>query len=286
MNDRLLKLLDERSITIQEYNLLEQVGHSYWHSNILRNGEPVAGGFGPTKNESRKIAYAEYLERTSFLKIKNSAVEVRKSWGMDLISTGCGFAAGFDLRNTILRSIGEALERWTLSKWIDEDYKLNQLTKIETMPNLDPVSKWFVEQFEDVIFFEKSLAIGYGNQFYRYQIGVSVAVCKTGVFIGSSSQVNDGSVWQHALLESYRHFLMNKNSKPTNLFPDNKVRFFATNKDVAFSQIFKEKIHKWQDPQISFHRNEHFKDQDFFLSRTIINGWRPWNLGPIERFLY
>ena len=74
MNDQPLNILDDPSLAVQEYNLLEQAGLSHWHSNILRNGEPVAGGFGPTKNESRKIAFAEYLERSSFLRIKSSVI--------------------------------------------------------------------------------------------------------------------------------------------------------------------------------------------------------------------
>lgn len=286
MKDDLLKFLTDECVTIQEYNLLDQVGLNYWHSNILKDQSSIAGGFGDTKVTSRKIAYSEYLERSAFLKIKNSSEEVRSSWGMNIIPTGCGFAAGFDQRNTILRSVGESLERWAMSKWIDENFELDQLDKTEIVSNLDVVSKWFVDQFDDVFFFEKDLAVQFGDAFCKYKIGICIGVNALGVYLGSSAQINNGSVWQHALLESYRHFLANKNSRPTNTFPDVKVRFFALNKEVAFAQIFGEKNGNWQIPEISFHRSNYFEENNFYLSRTIINGWKSWNSGPIERFLY
>lgn len=286
MKADLSKLLTDEYVTVQEYNLQHQVGLNYWHSNLLKDGSSVAGGFGETKAISRKIAFAEYLERSSFLKIKNGSNEVRNCWGMNLIPTGCGFAAGFDQRNTILRSVGEALERWAISKWIDENFELNQLSKSEVITNLDLVSRWFVDQFDDVFFFEKNLVVNFGEVFCKYKIGVCIGITSLGVYLGSSAQTNDGSVWQHALLESYRHFLANKNSKPTYSFPDSKVRFFALNKEVALAQIFSEKKSNWQIPIISFHRSTYIAENDFYLARTIIHGWKPWNTGPVERFLY
>lgn len=60
---------------------------------------------------------------------------------MNLVPTGCGFAAGFDQRNTILRSVGKSLESWAMSKWIDENSKLDQLNKTEVISNIDLISK-------------------------------------------------------------------------------------------------------------------------------------------------
>lgn len=274
-------------LILQEYNLFEQVGVDYWHSNILEeNNFSIAGGFGETKDISRKIAYAEFLEKTAFRKIKNGSIEDRLNWGLNIIPTGCGFAAGFNLRNAILRSIGESLERWVMSKWIDEKLKINSLNKKHVLDKLDAASKWFYDQFDEVLFYEKEVAVQYGEIFYTFKIGFSLALKDDGIFPGSSAQTVNGNVWQHSLIESYRHYLAFKNTPSSGVFPDTKVRYFAKNKEIALKQVLNADIIEWPVPQICFHYSEFFKDDDFYLVRTIIKGWKSWNSGSVERFLY
>lgn len=276
--------LDEGSV-VQEFNLLDQVGLSFWHSNIIdKNGVPIGSGFGESQTQSRKIAFAEMLERKSFREIKSSSTEIQKNWGVDIISTGCGFAAGFDLRNSIIRSLGEALERWVMSKWIDDDLYLEEICMSDILNSLDRVSLWFLCQFDSVRFFKKEILVVLNNNFIRFSIGICVGLKDSGAYPGSFYCAFGKSDWQHALLECYRHVLLVKNTVPTNTFPDNKVRFFSKNAHLAIMQIDRKKFKMWGSPEIIFSYNQ--KMRGFYLARTIINGWRSWNSGSLQRFLY
>jgi hypothetical protein len=281
-----LEYLIQQDYSIQDYKLQEETGYEFWHTNILDcNRNPFASGFGENKNFSRKIAYSEFLERSKFREIKNSD-DLNKKWGLSLIQTGCGFAAGFDESNTIYRSLGEALERWTLSKWIDENYKMQQIEYLELVKKLDSASKWFIAQFDNFFFYNKEVLVFVNETPILYSVCATVGLKNGGAFLGSSVQKGKTPNWQHSLLESFRHFLLVKNSKEIGLFPDNKVRFFSKNSNLALDQINCKKNGNWQLPKIVFHNCEYFNDLNFYLARTIVDGWACWKKGPIERFLY
>lgn len=277
--------LDE--VTIQEFNLKNQVGFDFWHTNIMdKTGKPISAGFGDTKDFSRAVAYSEYLERCAFLKIKSGDEIIRNKWGLNIIPTGCGFAAGFNLKNTIQRSIGEAIERWTMSKWIDDSLFIEKIEYTQQEEFLDPVTRWFCSEFDKVDFYKKIIVIQYNQKFLKYEIGFTMAYKDNGIYPGSAYNYLNLNLWQHAMLESYRHYLVIKNNSATNTFPDNKVRFFAENSNIAKNQILNAVNLNWPIPEIEFHANEFDAEKQFHLSRTIVKGWKSWNLGPIERFLY
>lgn len=279
-----IRELENENLVIEEFNLMANAGLEFWNSNILNSERiSIAGGSGPTKDISRKIAFAEYLERSEFRRISESSKSERSQWGLDIIPTGCGFAAGFNLRNTIFRSIGEAVERWVMSKWIDDNFVIK---KVKPIRKLDPVSMWFHNQFDSIDYFKHETIVKVDENFHQFFVGVTVAYKDGGVFIGSSAQFTGGTLWQHALLESYRHFLQFKNGVHTFEFPDNKIRFFAVNKEIAKNQIDKAKFEVWPLPSISFHTAAKIDTRNFYLARTIVAGWSSWSEGPLERFLY
>lgn len=223
-----LELLTKNNYTLQEYNLLEQAGLEYWHTNILdANKVSFSAGFGNNKEISRKIAYSEFLERTKFRELKNSDEFTKTLWGLDKINTACGFAAGFDETNTITRSIGEALERWVLSKWIDENFAMTQALPSQLTAKLDAASKWFSSQFDEMLFFQKDILIFVNINPMIFSICATVGFKNGGAYLGSSVKSGSNPNWQHALLESFRHVLLVKNSQETGRFPDNKVRYFS-----------------------------------------------------------
>ncbi len=277
-----LEILKSKKLVLEEYNLMEQIGHEYWHSNILdQNRNSFASGFGYSNSVSRKIAFSEYLERSSFISIRDGGEEKRTKWGFEINSMGCGFAAGFNLKNTIIRSLGEACERWVLSKWIDDGYFLKE---IEHKMTLEPVSQWFYNQFEKVLLFEKNVLVQFAENFYEFKIGVTAGLKNDGIFLGSSAQLIEGSVWQHALLESFRHLLAANNSVLNDSFPSNRIKFFAKNQSDGLGQIRRAKKMEWPIPSVKFHNHETVGE--YCIARTILDGWVQWNIGSENRFLY
>jgi hypothetical protein len=272
---------------IQEFNLVNEIGEDYWHC-CIQGQNPLdysAAGFSRSKNLARSIAYSEFLERSKFIEIKQLSVLGKSDWGLDLIPTGCGFAGGFNLRNAVIRSIGESLERWCMSKWVDEKYYIEKLDFASI--KLDSPSKWFCNQFESVDFYKLDTIVEYGKKFFKFTIFFTICFINKGAFPGCSFTNSKDENWQHALLESFRHLLVVKNSAPTNTFPDNRIRYFSINAEKAIQQIPQRNEKKdWPYPKIIFHNFKEYKEEKFFLARTIVDGWTSWNKGPIERFVY
>ncbi len=280
------QLLLKFECQIEESIFYEDSFVQFWHSAVIdKNGNPISGGFSFDKMQARKIALAEFIERKKVNELFSISDRSKKIWGFDLIPTACGFAAGFNLQNTIQRSINEAVERWVMSKWIDDGYQIEQMNQSD-IKGLDPASEFFISQFDEVLFFKKEVAIQTNDQFQKITVGQTMGLTEFGIFPGSSAQFSHGQVWQHALLESYRHFLGVKNNPDFSTFPGNKVLFFARNKQIALDQINKATKEIWPTPEIILHQNQSFASDSYFLARTIISGWQSWNLGPIERFLY
>ena len=161
MEKLISELFQNGELQIQETNFLPECGLDFWQSVILNipNQTVISAGFHKDKMQSRKIAIAEYLERTRFTEFRKSSEEIQKKWGLNLIPTACGFAAGFQKENTIRRSIGEAAERWVMSKWIDDDLLIEEIPSEIVTSKLDKISQFFVSQFEQVLFFKKNSSI-------------------------------------------------------------------------------------------------------------------------------
>lgn len=278
---------NESGLKLEEFNLLREVGLDYWHTCILdASGKVISGGFGEGKSISRKIALSEYFERVKVKQLLAMGKSTYVEWGLDQIPTGCGFAVGFDENNVRLRSVGEAIERWVLSKWIDENFRITEISYEEVYAGLDPVSRWLSEQFDQVRFFEKDVIVLFDDEFHKFKIGITVGKKDGGAFLGSSAKISSANIWQHSLLESFRHVLIKMNSAPQKSFPDNRIRYFACNYNSAALQISCATKNTWSMPQISFHKLKFFDAENFFLARTIIRGWTSWHLGPTDRFLY
>lgn len=289
MEEILLKFFSDGNYSIEEANLVIEPKADYWHSTVLdKNGNAVSGGFACDKMQARKIAVAEFLERKSYQSFsKQKHYSINDEWGLNIIPTACGFAAGFDFDNTIRRSIYESVERWVMSKWIDNNLSVEEvkLTSIEN--ELDPISLYFISLFEEVLFFKKEILLMVNDKPISITVAKTMGLTKNGIFPGSSAQYTAGNIWHHALLESFRHLLFVKNNPArNNIFPDNKIRFFANNKNIGLNQIFAEKSSKWPIPSIIFHNCKPFFDNKYFIARTILSGWESWDKGPLDRFLY
>ena len=282
------QLLDSNGLKIEESLLFPESTIQFWHSNIIdSSGHSLGAGFGKDRLYARKIACAEFLERRKFREIAAESNHERDSWGLNQIPTACGFAAGFDRTNTIIRSVTEATERWVMSKWIDDDCKIDEISYATITNELDEASKFMASQFESVRLFKKNVSLKLGDMPVEICVAQTFGLLNDGIYPGSSAQAAVGPIWQHAFLESFRHLLFVRNNpvRPDR-FPDDKIHFFSKNASVALAQIDRTKGNPWPTPVIGFHRIEHFEDFNFFLARTILNGWSSWNLGPMTRFLY
>ncbi len=287
MIDKILAILTGEGFSIEE-TIMSGTQEEFWHSTIIdATGVPFSGGFGKEKMAARKIAVSEFLERRKFFEISDQYHETKKDlWGLSIIPTACGFAAGFNRDNTVLRSIHEAIERWVMSKWIDDHFIIPEVPQSGSA-DLDQVSLFLIGQFDKVMFFRKDILVPFGDKVFRVDVAQTMGISGEGIFPGSSAQYTGGNIWQHALIESYRHLLAVRNNPDRGeVFPENKVRYFAKNADKALAQISRAKQSEWPVPSAVFHRVEAFDGGDYFVARTIFDGWLPWTLGPIDRFLY
>lgn len=284
----LLNRLAGSKISIQETVLPIPGSVNFWHSVILDESQnPLAGGFGEEISISRKIAVAEFFERTLVKNISQNSVDSEK-WKISLVPNACGFAVGFNRDSTILRSISEACERWVMSKWIDDQYFIPEISNNDVEPKLDQASLFFAQNFDSVRYFKIGTLVKVDEKLIEIDVAQTTAIKDGGVYVGYAAKLaGDKKIWQHALLESFRHLLILKNNPPQpGVFPDNRIRFFSKNAAFAFNQIDRAYKKDWPIPRISFHHCEHFDEGNFYLARTIIEGWRPWHEGPLSRFLY
>ncbi len=287
MLDKIDTILKETGNYIQEAQVFGESGEIYWHSSILdKNNHSLSAGFANSRLDARKIAIAEFLERKTCEELSKNP-KGYTDWGFDKIPTACGFAAGFNKNNVIARSIAESAERWVMSKWIDEHYLIEKISANEVHSGLDPISKFFFKQFDEVLFFSKVVLVNLGTSFISINVAQTMGIKNGGIFPGSSAQNTGGSIWQHALLESFRHLLVIRNNEALpGLFPDNRVRYFAQHADIALAQIDRATKIEWPIPSVALHKSESFDNGDYFLARTILDGWKSWHDGPIDRFLY
>ncbi len=281
--DFIKKRLLNENCSIQEASIL-----NFWHSSVLNaKGFPISGGFSLNRLLARKIAVSEFIERHHFLKIKASSQSLQNEWGLNQFPTACGFCSGFNKKNTILRSIQEATERWVMSQWIDNHFFIEEIDEKIVRSQLSQASLFFLSQFDQVLFFRKFVDVPFDNQVFKITVAQTMGIQGDGIFPGSSTRENNGDLWEHALLESYRHLIGTRNNPiRSNQFPDSRIYFFANNKALALKEIYKEKKTIWPEPKIHLHKAVDLYGGHAFLARTILKGWKSWHEGPVDRFLY
>jgi hypothetical protein len=281
-------LLSKMSMTIEESLLFQVDGFEYWQSTVVdKDRFPLASGMANNREQARRIACAEFIERTTYFDLKKEDFATITKWGLDVHPTACGFAAGFDSTNVAHRSICEALERWVMSLWIDDHYYIEKLNEAKINDSVDPFSRFLVSHFDRIEYYLKTVIVPFDSMFLQIQVGQTLGIKGKGVFPGSSAQIGDGNIWQHALLESYRHLMAVKNNPiQGNQFPENRVRYFAENAETAFKAVNRAHKKDWPLPAVSVHQLMQVSGENIFVARTIFNGWKSWSEGPLDRFLY
>jgi hypothetical protein len=267
---------------LQESPIFDNKGKEIaWHCATVTQNEGFSGGFHRDRMTARKIAIAEFIERTYV----NSLFKTNfKEWQFNKVPTGCGFAVGFNKESTTFRSVCEAVERWTLSKWIDEGFIMDKVKPSIKLKS----SIFFSESFESLEYFQKYIAVKINDtQILTINVGAVVGYLGNGAYMGSRASLDIEDVWEHSLLEAYRHFLIVKNSQESSEFPFNRIFHFGRHKEDAVEQIRAANRSCFPVATIDFQKIEPIaEDKNIFIARTILAGGKPWNQGPTSRFLY
>lgn len=256
----------------------EELATSWQVSALDDQGRPLGSGFSKQLSIARKVAIAEFIERNFVLRLKTS--DEGPQWMLNSHPTSCGFAAGFDPLSTKIRSIGEGLERWALAQWLDEGYHLEEemapLWPTECLPLL--------RDFNDVSVFKKDFLYEAENRIIPYQLCVTVAWTQKGAFLGSAVRSSFEEALSHAMVESHRHLLISTQKRNFNIFPYNRIKYFAHHRKEALDIISFDGKATWPTPIVEFQKD--YINELFCISRTIFKDWTPWERGALNRMLY
>ena len=290
----ILKTLIPHFSYLQEFELKNSIGENIgFHSSLITTDNlPFAGGSAKDLNQARRICAAESIERAIFYKCLKTPNDVNKLL-LDKYPTTCGFAAGFEEKKTIFRAICEAVERWAWSKWIDEGYKITTVN----MPKLNDTSKYFLSQFEEVLFFKTNIKLNSyllpkyisNDLIWTVVIGLN----HNGAFPGSRVTTAQDELWEHSLLEAWRHQLIFKNElenkKINNLF-EKRIKYFGDNKEVALRQSRQFEAIDLPMPKLKILENavtENYRLQnEYYVYRALCDDYLGWECGDETRFIY
>lgn len=262
----------------------ERIG---WHSTCFGNESVALGsGYSSVRDEARRIAIAETLERAFFKRIVFSPES--SEFLIPEYPTSCGFAAGFHWGSTQFRSLCEAVERWALEQWIDEDCPFDEIRKGDL--RLSVLAEFFAASFCDLLFYRKELSVDYDGKLVPLVCGVVVGLTESGAYIGARVSSSEDDIWTHPLIEAWRHKKIFEKVQDTP--PDalsevrRKIQFFGRNRDVALAQVANTKHGTWAIPKVRLKKEYKTGIPGIFVWRHLIDGFKGWQLGPLERFLY
>lgn len=250
-----------------------------YHVNLHSNKGLVGGGTATTLEEATQIAVAESLERRTFIKLN----QLENKFLTKEFPTSCGFAAGFDLNSTKMRSICEAVERWAWEQWIDKNCKLEMVEE----PLVAPLARHFLGVFDSHIFLEKRLALRHEEKMYPLKLGVFLGVKDDGVFPGSRVIVEGDDLWTHSITEGFRHLQLYKDCKISISemdIIDLRINYFGRNKEKVFEIIKKSQDVTWRSPELMLCSKVH--GDDFYVFRSLCKDFWGWQNGSVERFIY
>lgn len=261
-----------------------------WNSIVyLKSGFPIAGGTHVDKETAFRIAIAETLERLEVLRLAKEAPE---SVALDELPDSTGFAAGFDEKKTRFRSVCEAVERWTWSKWIDQKYNISKvLIKSDA---LSAMGRHFINEFDSVEFFESSVNVELlTGEIWPLVFAAVVGYRENGAFPGSRVTGGDDDLWTHAIVEAkrnYRNFRALRTGDFILRSPDkwlaDRCRYFGENAAAAREQVWQASTSMLPVCKVKLHKKAPVKTDRFYLYRTLCADFLPWHLGPVTRFVY
>lgn len=289
--------LDEFYREISEQALIDTDGSLVgWRSYVLdRNLEPIGGGTSADRLTARRIAIAEFIERSSVAQLLRNSTQ-RRNFKLDVIPTTSGFAAGFDRECTRFRSICEGIERWAWSCWIDKKCLLPEIS----LPDFTLLGAFHTKPFLELKAYQREIAFSSDLQFQLqfpfpfpriFVFSVLLGFTERGVFAGSRVTTTHDDPWTHATIEAWRNHNnfqlahVNETNPIGSDWLEKRVLFFGKNRREAMDQIGQAKNSSWPPLQLDISTGiEAFPG--IHLWRTLCLDFLPWHKGPDHRFVY
>lgn len=270
-----LKEIQESPLVIDDQEVAFQV------SVISKEGLPLGSGFDQSRDIAHRKAISEAIERRLVENLITS--DKQQEFLLDEYPTSCGFAIGSTLEETKERALAEAVERWLRSKWIDDGYKV--LESPLELSELNQIETYFAEQFESVRLFVHSCSVNLWDREHNINSVITVGLTEYGAFVGSKSAVNQKASLAAALVESWRHKLL---SKETRFYmPEMEIiKYFSTHKQEALAQIAGAVNHFIPNPKIRIAREAPLPIEGAFAYRVLCEDFKGWHGPDIARFVY
>lgn len=289
----ILKSLIQDFSHIQEYEIKNSQGNTigFQSTLITKDNFPFAGGTAFDLNLARRICTAESIERAFFFKSFKSEAESSRLLLKEYPTT-CGFAAGFNEKKVIFRSICEAVERWAWSMWIDKGLKISRVNPVLNTK----LSNYFVDEFDEIIFLKKTLSLDPNliPEFVSKDLvwSVVLGIKDGGIFPGSRVTTTNDEMWEHALLEAWRHKNIFKNElheKESRDVFEKRIKYFGNKKDEALKYCEPFKADEFPKPRlrilekvVAVSDNEY----SYFVFRALCHDYIGWEQGREDRFIY
>ena len=263
-----------------------------WQCNALsETGLILGSGTASDREEAKRVAIAEFIERVLFQKIAKNENSRAKFW-IDEDSSTSGFAAGFQRETTRFRAFSEALERWAWSKWIDESNFIPEVSR----PELSDLATGLLSFFDAVQFWQIPLPVesGWGGE--EILFSVVLGFKNSGVFPGSRVTSRQDDTWTHGAVEAWRNLnnyqilkakgdLGPKAPDPNQWIVD-RMLHFGDHSEEALRQIPKQPRGTWPIAKMRGVVEFATGHPSVFLWRAMCLDYRPWQQGAVGRFVY
>ncbi len=273
---------------IKEQPILKEGRVLGWHSYCFSDSNyPISGGTHPRREIARRIAIAEALERVVVEKLSRDQ-SLKDRFLLDEFPSSSGFAAGFDDVTTKNRAICEGVERWAWSQWVD--YEKGLIEENPLSVSMDPLSQYFMSQFDDTKFFSKDLTVSVSGRPFRFKFYVVIGLKGDGVFPGS--RVTSGKLmgWDHGILEAWRNLnnfevsQKNSNEEAKNWLSE-RVKYYGRNGKKALERISQIQNQSWPEGQIRLLSAVPLELQNVHVWRCLLRDFLPWQTGDETRFV-
>lgn len=272
---------------IEEAEILEPGSHQivgYQCSVVDSSRWPLGTGTAISREIARSKALSEAIERSLVRRLNNSSQ--RDVFLLNEYPSTCGFAVGVNKPAVLQSSLGEAVERWLRSKWIDDGYEVPQVPFPRPNSRLESV---LADQFSEVIYFKASLLLDIGHQvFIPLESGIVVGLKGDGAFVGSGVSFGAGNVWLQALIEAQRHLRIfeNRNLLSKHTADLNAVIYFGMNGTEALRQIGKANRASLPRPKLRICREVDGLPSGLFCIRSLCHDFIGWHNDDPSRFVY
>lgn len=253
----------------------------YSASAVLTDGYCIGSGFSIDSHVAKKIALSEALERKIVFDL-SSSLNVEDKYLLNEYPSTCGFSVGLDIGSTKQRAIAEAVERWLVSKWIDDHYFLPE-QKID-YHSLTPIDKFFSAQFVKIKYYTHQCNLAVDSETLIVNSIIAIGLTEKGAFYGGKSAINQTPSVTSALVEAWRHLKLSEtHTQSTELVV---VKHFSQHKELALAQIEMAVKTDWPQPKIRLLTEIPTEVDGYFCFRCLCENFKGWHGQDINRFIY